>query len=100
MKRTLQIIIILILTLPVRTLAIELPYLTGRVNDYAQILTTETNKMLSDSLKEHEARTGDQVVVLTISTLNGENIEDYANTVFNNWKLGQKDKDNGILIVV
>lgn len=100
MKRALQIIIPLILALPARTLAIEIPYLTGRVNDYAQILTPETSRMLSDSLREHEARTGNQVVILTISTLNGENIEDYANTVFNTWKLGKKDKNNGILIVV
>lgn len=100
MKRALQIIIPLILALPARTSAIEMPYLTGRVNDYAQLLSPETSRMLSDSLREHESRTGNQVVILTISTLDGENIEDYANTVFNTWKLGQKDKDNGILIVV
>jgi uncharacterized protein len=80
--------------------AIEVPYLTGRVNDEAQILTQETNQRLTEILKEHESLTGNQIVVLTIATLNGENIEDYANTVFNDWKLGQKGKDNGILIVV
>lgn len=100
MKRTLQIVILLILVIPVRTSATEVPFLTGRVNDYAHLLTPETSRMLSDSLWEHEANTGNQVVILTISTLNGENIEDYANTVFNTWKLGQKDKDNGILMVV
>lgn len=81
-------------------LALDVPYLTGRVNDNAQILSSETLQMLTDSLKAHESRTGNQVVVLTISTLNGESIEDYANTVFNEWKLGQKDKNNGILILV
>lgn len=100
MKRALQIIILLILALPVGISATEVPYLTGRVNDYAQLLTPETSQMLSDSLREHEARTGNQVVILTISTLDGENIEDYANTVFNTWKLGQKDENNGVLIVV
>ncbi|MFO7369093.1 MAG: TPM domain-containing protein [Bacteroidales bacterium] len=100
MKRALRIIIPLILAIPARTAATEVPYLTGRVNDYAQILSPETSQMLSDSLREHETSTGNQVVLLTIPTLDGENIEDYSNTVFNTWKLGQKDKNNGILIVV
>ncbi len=80
--------------------ATEVPYLTGRVNDYAQILSQETCNSLSDLLKAHEEKTGNQIAVLTISSLSGENIEDYANTVFNEWGLGEKDKNNGILIVV
>lgn len=78
----------------------EVPYLTGRVTDNAQILSPVTKKMLSDSLKAHENRTGNQIAVLTLSTLDGDNIEEYANKVFNEWKLGQKGKDNGILILV
>lgn len=78
----------------------DIPYLTGRVNDNANVLTAETRQMLSDSLKAHEDRTGNQVVVLTITTLGDDNIEDYANKVFNEWKLGQEGKDNGILIIV
>jgi uncharacterized protein len=78
----------------------DIPYLTGRVNDNAGILSKETAQILTDSLKAHEDRTGNQVVVLTIPSLDGDNIEDYANKVFNEWKLGQKGKDNGILIVV
>ena len=78
----------------------EIPYLSGRVNDYAMVLSQETRRMLGDSLKDHENRTGNQVVVLTISTLDGESIEDYAVRVFNEWKLGRKEQDNGILIIV
>jgi uncharacterized protein len=78
----------------------EIPYLTGRVNDNARILSESTSKLLSEKLKEHETKTSDQIVVLTISSLEGESIEDFANKVFNEWKLGQKDEDNGILIVV
>jgi len=74
--------------------------MTGRVTDNAQILSTETCRTLTESLKEHESRTGNQIAVLTVSTLNGENIEDYAVKVFKAWKLGQKGKDNGILMVV
>jgi uncharacterized protein len=78
----------------------DVPYLTGRITDNAQLLSTEVNRSLSDSLQAHEKRTGNQIAVLTIPTLDGENIEDYAVRVFESWKLGQKDKDNGVLIVV
>ncbi len=80
--------------------AIDVPYLTGRVNDDAQILSGNTINTLGELLKQHEDKTSNQVVVLTISSLEGENIEDFSNRVFNEWKLGQKGKDNGILIVV
>lgn len=78
----------------------EVPYLTGRVVDNAQILTEQTHISLGEILKDHESKTTNQIVVLTIPTLDGENIEDYSNRIFNEWNLGQKDKDNGILIVV
>ena len=79
---------------------INVPYLTGRVNDDAQILSENTIKMLGERLKAHEDKTTNQIVILTISSLEGESIEDYANRVFNEWKIGQKDKDNGVLMVV
>ncbi len=78
----------------------DIPYLTGRVNDNAQILSESTRKSLTEILKEHEVRTTNQIVILTIPSLEGESIEDFANKVFNEWKIGQKDKNNGILIVV
>jgi len=92
--------------LPILLLAVsagigaDVPYLTGRVVDNAQILSAYTRQSLSDSLKAHEDRTGNQIAVLTIPTLDGEGVEDYALKVFNDWKLGQKGKDNGILILV
>ena len=78
----------------------DIPYLTGRVNDNASIMSEATRNSLSEKLKDHEARTTNQVVILTVPSLEGESIEDYAYKVFNEWKLGQEDKDNGILIVV
>lgn len=79
---------------------VDIPYLTGRVTDNAQILSSETRKSLTESLKAHESRTTNQIAILTVPTLNGESIEDYAAAVFEEWKLGQKGKDNGILIIV
>jgi len=78
----------------------EVPYLTGRVVDNAEILSADTRRRLTEILKGHEQRTGNQVVVLTVPTIHGESVEEYAVRVFEQWKLGQKGKDNGVLVVV
>jgi len=80
--------------------ASNVPYLTGRVTDNAEILSAPMRKTLTDRLKAHEERTGNQIAVLTVPSLEGESIEGYAEEVFKAWKLGQKGKDNGILLVV
>jgi uncharacterized protein len=80
--------------------ALEVPYLQGRVTDDAEILSQAAFDRLGTLLADHEARTTDQVVVLTVNTLDGESIEDFALRVFEAWKLGQKGKDNGVLVVV
>jgi uncharacterized protein len=100
MKRTYILLILAILMSGSILYSTDVPYLTGRVNDNAQILSDSTRKTLTDKLKEYEARTTNQIVILTIHSLEGESIEDYANKVFIDWKIGQKDKDNGILMVV
>ena len=78
----------------------DIPFLTGRVTDNADILSKETRRTITESLKAHEQKTGNQIAVLTIPSLEGDSIEEYAVAVFNSWKLGQKGKDNGILVVV
>lgn len=78
----------------------DIPYLSGRVNDYAGVMSEAARLALSDSLRLHEEKTGNQIAVLTIPTLDGQGIEEYATAVFDEWKLGEKDKDNGILILV
>lgn len=80
--------------------ASNVPYLTGRVTDNAEILSTSLAKSITARLKAHEDSTGNQIAVLTVPSLEGESIEDYAAEVFKEWKLGQKGKDNGILLVV
>jgi uncharacterized protein len=78
----------------------DVPYLSGRVNDDAEILSEGVRLGLTERLKAHEDRTGNQIVLLTIPTLGGESIEEYAVRVFESWKLGQKGKDNGVLVIV
>jgi uncharacterized protein len=81
-------------------LAADIPYLTGRVVDNAQILTPAARARLTAVLKAHEDATTNQIVVLTVPTIQPDSIEDYAVKVFETWKLGQKGKDNGVLVVV
>ncbi len=76
------------------------PYLSGRVVDEAEILDDAARASLSGRLKTHEEKTGNQIAVLTVNSLGGANIEDYAVAVFAEWKLGQAGKDNGLLLVV
>jgi uncharacterized protein len=77
-----------------------IPYLSGRVVDQAGILSTQARQRLASMLQAHERATGNQIVVMTVPTLGGKSVEDYAVRVFEEWKLGSRDKDNGVLILV
>ena len=79
---------------------VDVPYLSGRVVDDAEILSPATRAQLTADLKAHEDRTTNQVAVLTVKSLDGESIEDFAVRVFEAWKLGQKGRDNGVLVIV
>lgn len=78
----------------------KVPALTGRIVDNANIITRKDKEEINSYLESLENSTGAQVAVLTINSLNGYSIEDFSMKVAESWKLGQKDKDNGALIVV
>lgn len=80
--------------------ALPFPALTGRVVDAASVLKPEERTRLEQKLKAHEDRTTDQVVVATVRSLGGTSVEDYANRLFRTWKLGDKAKNNGVLLLV
>jgi uncharacterized protein len=79
---------------------ITFPALTGRVSDTANILSADAIQRIAAKLAAHEAKTSDQIVVATVPTLQGLEIEDYANRLYRHWKLGNKDKNNGALLLV
>lgn len=83
-----------------RAFAADVPYLSGRITDNAEVLGAGTKQRLNALLKAHELETGNQIAVLTVNSLEGESVEEYAHTVFNAWKLGQKGQDNGVLVLV
>jgi uncharacterized protein len=76
------------------------PPLTSRVVDAANILADADRLALEQKLKAHEEKTSDQVVVATVPSLGGLTIEDYGNRLYRHWQLGQKDKNNGALLLV
>jgi uncharacterized protein len=80
--------------------AVTFPPLTGRVVDEADVLSAGGRDALSSKLGELEAKSGIQLVVATVSSLQGEEIEPYANALFRTWKLGEKAKNNGVLLLV
>ena len=79
---------------------VSVPELTGRVVDRADILPAPTESGLTAMLSDHEARTGNQVAVLTLPSLKGEPIEAVALRVARTWELGTAEFDNGALLLV
>ena len=76
------------------------PLLTGRVVDQAQLLDPASKAALTERLEGHEAQTSNQIVVATISSLEGVEIADYANRLGRSWEIGTAENDNGVLLVV
>lgn len=79
---------------------LAVPYLTSRVNDTAGLLSPEARQRIEQKLAAVEQRTGAQIAVLTIPSLEDEPVEDYAVRVAQTWKLGQGEEDNGVLLLV
>ncbi len=80
--------------------ALEVPRLTGRVMDLADLLRAETETWLDGYLAELERSDSTQVAVLTIPSLEDENLEEYSVRVAQAWGLGRRDFDNGALLLV
>jgi uncharacterized protein len=76
------------------------PFLAGRVNDTASLVPAQVRERIEAKLEDLERRTGAQVAVLTVDSLEGDPIEDYAVRVFQTWKLGRQGVDDGVLFVV
>ena len=69
-------------------------------NDFAGILSDSTKEQINEESRQLEKEKGIQFVVVTVQSLSGESIEDYANALFNQWGIGSKDTDQGLLLLV
>src|SRR5512137_1725011 len=70
--------------------ALTFPPLTGRVVDQANLIQPATRTAIEQKLAELESKSGIQLVVATVTSLEGQEIEPYANELFRTWKLGEK----------
>jgi uncharacterized protein len=83
------------------TLAQKVPEHGGYwVHDYANILSPQTKSQLENLLKAERDSTSNQIAILLVKNLEGGDIDEFANRAFNEWKLGDEKKDNGILFLV
>ena len=101
-RRAVVFLICCVLTLnfAARGLALEVPQLQGRVNDYADLLSPATEASLESVLKSLESSDSSQIVVLTIGSLEGDNLEQFSLRVVEAWKIGQQGLDNGVLLLI
>ena len=100
--RVLKVGLVLLLWVFAVTAQAELkfPALTGRVVDNAQMIEPSVREQLTQQLAAHEQATGEQLVVVTLPDLQGTSIEDFGYQLGRHWGIGQKDKNNGALLIV
>ncbi len=72
---------------------------TGFVNDFAGALTADQKATLEASLQEYEKQTQNEITVVFVKNLDGEDIEGFTTRLFEEWKIGKKGQDNGILFL-
>lgn len=80
--------------------ALDVPQLTAPVNDYAQLFKRNELQELNAYLYELDQKSDLQIAILTIPSLEDENLEDYSIRVAEQWKIGHKGKDSGVIFVI
>jgi uncharacterized protein len=90
----------LLLLAVVSAAALDFPALTGRVVDEANVLDPATRAALNDKLAALETKSSDQLVVVTLKSLQGTSIEQYGVELGRRWQIGQKGTNNGVLLIV
>ncbi|BCR03895.1 hypothetical protein DESUT3_09640 [Desulfuromonas versatilis] len=91
---------LLLLLLAFQAAALDVPRATGYVNDRAGMLSAETVVKLERFLNGFEKSDSTQLVVLTVPSLEGNSLEEYALKVAEAWQIGQQGKDNGALLLI
>lgn len=92
--------ILLILFQAVGGFALDVPKLQARVTDLAGLLSAEQIGALDTKLRDLETSDSAQIAILIIPSLEGEALEDYSERVASAWRLGQKGRDNGALMLL
>jgi len=94
------LLLLVLLCAGVTRAAPDFPALTGRVVDSAGLLPENVQQQLEQQLAQHEQETSNQVVVVTLPSLQDYAIDDYGYQLGRHWGIGQGDRDNGVLLIV
>lgn len=78
----------------------EFPKSHGFVNDFAKVMSSDAREKLESRIADYEKTTSVEIAVATIPDLGGRSISDYAINLFEQWGIGKKDLDNGVLLLV
>ncbi len=78
----------------------DFPTLSGRVVDEASLMSRKQAHQLTQQLAAFEKRSGIQLVVVSVDSLDGETIEEYGYQLGRHWGIGQKGKNNGVLLLI
>ena len=98
--KILSIALIIISLLNIKSFAIVSPTYEFYVNDYANLLTEETKNYIINTNVNLQNQTGAQIVVVTVKNLEGDSLEEYATELFRSFGIGDKNKNNGILMLL
>lgn len=98
--RLAQLLVALALSVPAMALARNVPPLVAHVNDTADMLSPAAEQALEQKLSAYEQKSQHQFALLTIDSLDGDAIEDFSMRVVEAWKLGQRGKDDGLLLLI
>jgi uncharacterized protein len=100
MRKLLFLPIFFLLWLPFAASGLDVPKLQGYVNDYAGLISPSAKSKVEGELRAFEQSDSTQIVILTIPSLEGENIEEFGIKLAEAWKIGQQVRDNGVLFIV
>ena len=84
----------------VAVLGAALPRPQGYVNDFAGVIDGKTRAELTRLVREVETRTSAEIAVVTVKSLDGMTVEEYAVKLFADWGIGKKARNNGVLVLV
>jgi len=100
MKKGFLFFMLLLCSLPFSAHGLDVPRLQGYVNDYAGMISPPAKLKIEEGLRAFEQSDSTEIVILTVPSLEGENIEEFSIKVAEAWKIGQQQRDNGILLIV
>ena len=93
-------ILLIFLIIPFFVYAGDIPQSSGWVNDFAGVINPEYKEKLNSLIEELEQKTSAEIAVVTIDSIAPYDEKEYARLLFDNWKPGKKDKDNGVLVLL